>query len=411
VAGFMAWWPGVLVMLATGSVVSQLLQYLGGWTFQPWLQGLLILAVIVIAASVSSLRFRLTQNAVNLVFLLYGLAILIVGLAGVLWLAQGHPSFTDFGKVDAGPGGWFQGMNGNPLDPTSSTSTWSLYGFVILALLGIEVPLNMGVEIVHMKAITRYLIWGSVVVMLAYLLATWSLLVSADPKQGGNLAALLIPIHATMGPIVSGLVGVIFIGFFVFITVVYSFSFARLLFVSGLDRRLPPSVSKVNRNKIPYVAIIVQAVLAGIVTIISFMVYPYVVPGNAADLSSRIYLVFQAAITVIWCVSMVFLFIDILYIMRKFSNEFTKRKIAHPAVFVVCSVIGAIASFFGMWTVFTNPFSTQLFSKADWWHAVAAVTILSLAVVPVIYVIGTRTAASSPLPSEAQAADGIAVVR
>src|SRR5258708_28474548 len=31
-AGFVAWWPGVLVQLATGTVVSQLLQSLGGWT-------------------------------------------------------------------------------------------------------------------------------------------------------------------------------------------------------------------------------------------------------------------------------------------------------------------------------------------------------------------------------------------
>jgi len=35
-AGFVAWWPGVLVQLATGTVVSQLLQYLGGWTFPAW---------------------------------------------------------------------------------------------------------------------------------------------------------------------------------------------------------------------------------------------------------------------------------------------------------------------------------------------------------------------------------------
>ena len=405
-AGFAAWWPGVLVMLSTGTVVSQLVQYLAGWTFAPWLQGFVILAVIALAASVSALRFRLTQNAVNLVFVLYGLGILLVGLAGVLWLATGHKSFIDFSHLDANPGGWFQGMNANPLDFTSSTSTWSLYGFVILALLGIEVPLNMGVEIVHMKAITRYLIWGSLVVMAAYLIDNWALLVSADPKQGGNLSALLIPVAATMGPIMKWLVGLIFVGFFVFITVVYSFSFARLLFVSGLDRRLPPGVSRVNRYRVPHVAIIVQAILGGIITVATFMIFPAIVQGSAADLSSRVYLVFQAAITVIWCISMVFLFVDILYIIRKFSGVFSQRKIAHPAVFWVCSIIGAISSFFGIWTVFTNPFSTQLFGKADWWHAVLAVAAVSLAIVPLLYVIGARTAKDVPLPPEAQAAAG-----
>ena len=41
----------------------------------------------------------------------------------------------------------------------------TFYGLVILALLGIEVPLNMGVEIKDRRAITSYLFWGSIVVM------------------------------------------------------------------------------------------------------------------------------------------------------------------------------------------------------------------------------------------------------
>jgi hypothetical protein len=128
------------------------------------------------------------------------------------------------------------------------------------------------------------------------------------------------------------------------------------------------------------------------------MVVPYVVSGDAASLSSRVYLVFQGAITVVWCVSMVFLFVDILYIIRKFPGVFAARRIAHPAIFWVCSIIGAISSFFGMWTVFANPFSTQLFGKADWWHTVLAISVVSLAIVPVLYVVGARTARAAPAP-------------
>jgi glutamate:GABA antiporter len=401
-AGFVAWWPGVLVLVGSGTVVSGLLQYIGGWTFPAWLQGLLILAVIGVSALIASQRFRVTQNLVNAVFVLYGLGILIVGLSGVLWLVQGHASFATFNHFDASPGGWFQGMNTNPIDPTSATSTWSIYGFIILALLGVEVPLNMGVEIFHSKAITRYLLWGSLVVMLAYLLDTWALLVAADPKQGGNLAALLIPVHATMGPIASGFVGVLFIGFYLFNAVVYSYSFARLLFVSGLDRRLPTALSRVNRDRVPHVAIAVQAVLAAVLTLGTFMVYPYVAGGSAADLSSRVYLVFTGATTVIWCTSMVFLFVDVLYVIRKFRARFEAVRIAHPSVFWVCAIVGAVANFFAVWTVFTNPFSTQLFSKADWWHAVLAITVISLVMIPILYVLGKRTGGGA-LPSEAEA--------
>src|SRR5437588_8374157 len=162
----------------------------------------------------ASLRFRVTQNVVNIVFLLYGLAMLLMVLAGILWLAQGHASSADFSK------GWFQGMNHNPFDLNSTSQTWSLYGFVILALLGIEVPLNMGVEVSDERAITRYLLWGGIIVMVAYLAVNWALMVAVSPTLGGNVGALALLAKASMGDFFEWVVGLIVIGFFIFITVV-----------------------------------------------------------------------------------------------------------------------------------------------------------------------------------------------
>src|SRR5579864_5053295 len=97
-AGFCAWWPGVLVMIATGDVVVSFIQLLGvqinpnlSLLVEPWQQGAVIIAVIAFSFFLSVLRFRVTQNFVNIVFLAYGGAILLVGLAGVLWLVGGHP--------------------------------------------------------------------------------------------------------------------------------------------------------------------------------------------------------------------------------------------------------------------------------------------------------------------------------
>src|SRR5437588_9539558 len=103
-AGFCAWWPGALVMVATADLVVTLLQFL--LTLPPfnlvnplaglWQQGVIILAVIWFSSGLSILRFRVTQNLVNGVFVIYGAAILAVGLAGLALLLGGHPAANDF---------------------------------------------------------------------------------------------------------------------------------------------------------------------------------------------------------------------------------------------------------------------------------------------------------------------------
>src|SRR5258708_30352054 len=173
-ARFCAWWPGVLVMIATGDAVVTLIQQLGGQfnaslLTEPWQQGLVIILVIALSLALSVLRFRVMQNFVNIVFLAYGGAILLIGLAGVLWLAGGHAPQADFSSHS-----W-----------ALKKANFTFFGLVVLALLGIEVPLNMGVEIHNMRSITCYLLWGSVVVMAAYLIGTFGVMM-AVPVRSSN---------------------------------------------------------------------------------------------------------------------------------------------------------------------------------------------------------------------------------
>src|SRR5438270_6114648 len=169
-------------MIATRDAVVSLIQQLNSNLLtQPWQQGLMIIAVIAFSLILSVLRFRATQNFVNVVFVAYGGAILLIGLAGVLSL--GHPA-----PVDYSPKGW--SLNGGNL---------TFYGFVILALLGIEVPLNMGVEINDVRAITRYLLWGSVVVMAAYLIATFGVMMVVPVKDQPSTTAIAEAVQLGFG--------------------------------------------------------------------------------------------------------------------------------------------------------------------------------------------------------------------
>src|SRR6266850_253636 len=99
-AGFCAWWPGVLVMVATADLVVTIWQFVDpGSLAKTWQQMIVILAVLWFSAFMSMLRLRVTQSYANLVVFVYGGAIFVIGLAGVLWLIGGNGSANSFAGV------------------------------------------------------------------------------------------------------------------------------------------------------------------------------------------------------------------------------------------------------------------------------------------------------------------------
>jgi amino acid transporter len=408
-AGFCAWWPGVLVMVATGTLVISFLGYafpaVATWSVQE--QGLVIVVAIVVSGALAVLRFRVTQNMVNVVFALYGLAILAMFASGVVFLARGHHSAVNPWNFSQWAAGSAHGLN---------FTNWTFFGLVVLALLGVEVPLNMGVEIRDQRAVTRYLIWGSLVVMVAYVLATWGVMVTVHGAGNGVITNVAAAVAVGLGSVAGKVTAVILALFFLFITVVYNYSFARLIFVSGLDRRLPKAMSHVNKARVPDTAVWVQTAIAAVFTLIAFVLVPAISGGNSANSETRVYDILQAAVTVIWCISIAVLFIDILIILRRYRAQFEARRLAHPAVFWACSIIGGLASVVGIvatlsgsWNpvlISNNAGSVSLFGATiaygTWFWWVAGIAVASLVVAVLLYLVGKRSAAK-PEPALAGA--------
>ncbi|MGO8957187.1 MAG: APC family permease [Streptosporangiaceae bacterium] len=396
-AGFCAWWPGVLVMVATGTLVISFLGYafpaVSSWSVQE--QGLVIVGVIVLSAALAVLRFRVTQNMVNVVFALYGLAILAMFAAGIVYLARGHHSALNPWQFSQWAAGNSHGINfGN----------WTFFGLVVLALLGVEVPLNMGVEIRDQRAVTRYLIWGSLVVMLAYVMATWGVMVTVHGAGNGVVTNVAQAVAVGLGSAAGKVTAVVLALFFLFITVVYNYSFARLIFVSGLDRRLPPAMSHVNAARVPDVAVWVQTAIAAVFALIAFVLVPAISSGNSTNSETRVYDILQAAVTVIWCISIAVLFADILIILRRYRAQFQARRLAHPVVFWACSVIGGVGSIVGIVATLSGSWNPQLISNnagsfhifgalisyGTWFWWVGGIALASLAVAVLVYLLGRR---------------------
>jgi amino acid transporter len=409
-AGFCAWWPGVLVMVATGTLVISFLGYafpaVSSWSVQE--QGLVIVAVIILSAALAVLRFRVTQNMVNIVFGLYGLAILAMFVSGIVFLARGHHSAVNPWNFSQWAAGSAHGLN---------FTNWTFFGLVVLALLGVEVPLNMGVEIRDQRAVTRYLIWGSLVVMVAYVLATWGVMVTVHGAGNGVITNVAEAVAVGLGSAAGKVTAVVLALFFLFITVVYNYSFARLIFVSGLDRRLPPAMSHVNSARVPDTAVWVQTAIAAVFTLVAFVLVPAISTGSSANSETRVYDILQAAVTVIWCISIAVLFADILIIVRRYRTQFQERRLAHPVVFWVSSIIGGVGSIVGIVATLSGSWNPTLISNnagsvtifgaviayGTWFWWVGGIALASLAIAVFVYLLGRRSSSASQPLETAQA--------
>lgn len=389
--GFCAWFPGVLVMVAGADIVVSFFQGLNStWFVAPWQQGLVIIGIIIFSGFMSLQRLRTVQNVINVVVGLVFVAVLIIGVAALVWLAKGHHSATNF----ADPHGW-----NIQWDPT--TGNINLFGLITLAYLGTEVPLNMGGEIVSSrnneakarKVVTSHLLWGTVLVFVGYGIATLALLITQGSSVGSvGGFSLVTTVDMTLGKAMGDIVAICIICFFVMIPVVYNCTFARLLLVAGIDQRLPMSVGRLNKNRIPANAIVFQTIVAIIFTTLVFIVGPYVVNlGKPADLTTEVYNVSQAGATLVWAISTAFFFINLTIFYYRDKAAFHRLRIFPMPVLVISSIVGPIACLLAIIDTLFISWIPQIANR-NWLYIVGGLTVVCLIIAAIGSILATSEA-------------------
>jgi amino acid transporter len=390
-AGFCAWWSGILSMIAAADMVVTLIQYLGvlyglkSFLSDSGTQGMIIIAILALSFIFSLLRFRVTQNIVNTTFFAYLGVILLVGAAALIWLLNGHTTQANFS--------WQSGQ----WDISGKNSAF--YGTAILALLGIETPLNMGVEIRSTRAITRYLLWGTLLVGFAYLFVTSGVMVAGSKADQGSPLGMVGAIRQGFGPwgvVLATLADIALISFFTSIATVYNYSFGRLLLVSGLDRRLPAIVCKISSNKIPWVAILVQTILSIVLVALIFILVPIFSQIDSTVLPTVfVFDILEACMLVIWCISMIFLFANIVIIRRKYAELFARVQLAPTGVFFLCAFLGILSGSIGILAIFIAPWINENEVSTSTWNGwIICIILLSLLIAAGGFYLGKATVKS-----------------
>ena len=375
--GFCSWFPGVLVMVAGAATALGFLQGLNStWLVAPWQQGLAILIILAFSGFMSLQRYRTVQNVINIVVGLVFVAVVLIGISAVVWLAKGHQSATNFAD-----------LNGWNIKWSPTTGNINLFGLITLAYLGTEVPLNMGGEMrgagrdegTRRRIVTSHLLWGTILVFVGYFVATLALLVVQGSAAGSiGSFSLISTVDMVLGKTLGDITAVCIICFFVMIPVVYNCAFARLLLVAGIDQRLPVNIGKLNKHRVPANAMIFQVVIAMVLTVLTFMIAPYVVNlGKPVDLAAEVYNITQACATLVWAISTAFFFINLAIFYYRDKAAFHRVRIFPMPILVASTIIGPIAcllaivdSLFISWI--------PLVSNQNWSYIVGGLTMVCL---------------------------------
>src|SRR5438874_150486 len=187
ISAFCIWLPGVLAVVSVIDNGLIFIQYLlPGWFVTPMQQCLGIVFILAIATALTCLPLRWLKHLLGMFAVLYLAVFALLGAAGLWWLESGHPAALALNA----PATW-QPNAGN----------FPLYGVIILACLGVNIPLLMSGEIgpnrvgkgiIHarsdrdsrpggrrraIKHASQYVWWGTILSFLAYIAGTFGIMV------------------------------------------------------------------------------------------------------------------------------------------------------------------------------------------------------------------------------------------
>lgn len=367
---FCHWLPGVIGLLVSISAFVTYTQALNpNWLNAPWQQGITEIAVLLAAQGLCLLPPRLLHWIINTVWVAYGSIFLLLTLAALLWLVTGHLPQGDFSAR-----GWH-----------ISISHWPIVAVMILCFVGIEVPLNLGLEVVHPGVVERALKWSIPLIIGGYLLATFAIAVVLPPSDAANPALIAEVMPLVFGPSIGGVLQVItnlmLLCYFVCVTAAFNLMFSRLLLVAGMDRRLPRVMQRLSRQRVPVQAMWAQTLInVGLVIVIYFLA-PAFGSSNNPEFSLVVFLIVINGGAIIWNLAMIGLFLSGIVLIARYRFQFSGPWILPLPMLHLLACLGIISAGIAIaGTLFAGSPLPQVLSTPNWTYWILVVVLGSLAV-------------------------------
>lgn len=370
--GVCAWLPGVLSIVNAAAAFVSCLQALNpNWLVLSWQQGLAIFGVLAFTGILSCRRTRVVLSVLKGAAALMLLATLLIGVAALVWLLGGHSSATNFTAASGWRVTWGPQAN------------LALLGSVVLALMGSDMPLALGGEIKEKRAIPRHLTWGTILTLSGYLVFTFALLVVQGANVAGNtvnpMVLLLTTVQGVFGRVGGDIMAVCLLCYFLLIPVALNVCFARLFMVAAIDGRVSVRFAKLNKERVPINALVMQLIVAGVFAALLYFLVPQIgLFGTPASFTSEVYNVLGASLLLVWSVSFMFPFIDLAALYVRDRWAFRRLRVVPLPLLAVSVLVGTVLCGATIVITLFNSFIPTLIPNDTWVYIVGGITLTCL---------------------------------
>ncbi|WP_179471045.1 APC family permease [Mycolicibacterium vinylchloridicum] len=372
IGGYLSWIPVVLNSASSPAIILQFLLLAFhaelGLTLTIILQVVILWAVIGLALA----KLAANQKIMNTVFVVYWALTAVIFVSGVIYAIR-NGSAQEFTAHAA-------------LVPDFAGAGF-LYGTVLLYLVGVETPYNMGAEFLSVrKSGPKMVVWGSIALVLIYLLTTLGT-VMVLPADEINPVTGVIGMLGTAAPAGVMEVAAVVLACIVFVALMsYQVTYSRLIFVSGLERHLPRIFTHLNpRTRNPVTAVLIQGVLSSLILV-----------GLYSQSSMANVTVFlQGGLSIAWLISGFFFLVPVIIARKKYADRYAAEKFWRiPGGMVgvwITIVIGSVGTVGGIYYSFAKSWIADV-PDSTWmtWTGSIAMGMFALGVI--VYIFGRRSA-------------------
>lgn len=235
-------------------------------------------------------------------------------------------------------------------------------------------------EITRHYVVTRHLKWGAILLFLTYIFNTMTILAVMGKPGIYDPFALVTTAHAMLGDDFAIVTSILLMCSFLATILVYTYIYARLLFVIGVDKKPIASLGDLTKHQAPTNAIILQTVLAIAFTLLIFNIAPFVIlASRPSAFSNELYHICQTCAAIVWTISSACLFIFLIGSYIQNPRFFYSQRVFPLAIIWASVIIGLLSCI--LTTVDTLLFSwTNLIPNYQWWYFVGGLTMLFLSI-------------------------------